>query len=84
MSAFFNKIEKIRKQPEHIRLRWAWGMTIAAMVIVVILWMISFSTQRNESVNDEAGGSEVIQELSNQKDAIKDTTDQIKSVIVNQ
>jgi len=61
MSDFLNKIEKIRQKPENIRLRWAWGMTIAAMIIIVILWMISFSAQKGDNNVEDLSGSEIIQ-----------------------
>lgn len=61
----FDKIEKkvheIRKQPEHIRIRYVWGLVGAAMLIVIFIWIISMkisflninnNPQTQESIND--------------------------------
>jgi hypothetical protein len=79
MNNLLDKIEEIRNQPEHIRLRWAWGLTVSAMVLIVIIWMISFSAQKSESDEKNLNNNEIIQELSTQKQSIKDATNQIKN-----
>lgn len=61
MSDFFNKIEKIRQQPENIRLRWVWGMTAVAMIIIVILWIASFSAQKSGGNSEDLSSSEISQ-----------------------
>lgn len=85
----FNKIEKIRRQPDHIRLRWSWGLTAVAMFFVVVLWMISFSAQIS-SLNDEektvdnSSNTGIVEEFSTQKKSIEDATSQLKNVLGNQ
>jgi len=85
----FNKIDEIRKQPDHIRLRWAWGLTAVGMFFIVIIWMISFSAQisslksEEKPVNNINNGS-AMQELSAQKKSIEDATSQLKNVLGNQ
>lgn len=82
----FNKIDEIRKQPDHIRLRWAWGLTAVGMFFIIIIWMISFSAQisslnsEKKPVNNTNNGS-AMQELSAQKKSIEDATSQLKNVL---
>ena len=82
----FNKIENIRRQPDHIRLRWAWGLTFVGMFFIIIIWMISFSAQIS-SLNSEKKPAENINngsampELSAQKKSIEDATSQLKNVL---
>jgi hypothetical protein len=41
----FDKIEKkiyeIRRQPEHIRLRYVWGAVALSMIFVIFIWIMS-------------------------------------------
>ncbi|MFA6159756.1 MAG: hypothetical protein WC678_01545 [Parcubacteria group bacterium] len=82
----FNKIDEIRKQPDHIRLRWAWGLTAVGMFFIVIIWMISFSAQisslkSEEKTVDNINNGSAMQELSAQKKSIEDATSQLKNVL---
>jgi hypothetical protein len=38
------KIEKIRKEPEHIRLRYIWLAVFISMFLIVMLWILSLQT----------------------------------------
>jgi predicted PurR-regulated permease PerM len=38
------KIEEIRKQPEHIRLRYVWGAVAVSMIFIIIIWIFSMMT----------------------------------------
>lgn len=89
MMNIFNKIEEIRRQPDHIRLRWAWGLTAVGMFFIVIIWMISFSTQisglkSEEKIENSLNNGSAMQELSAQKKSIEDATSQLKNVLGNQ
>ncbi|MFZ2975004.1 MAG: hypothetical protein WA055_00035 [Candidatus Moraniibacteriota bacterium] len=82
----FNKIDEIRRQPDHIRLRWAWGLTAVGMFFIVIIWMISFSAQisslkSEEKPVDNINNGSAMQELSAQKKSIEDATSQLKNVL---
>ncbi len=86
MNSIFNKIEEIRRQPDHIRLRWAWGLTAVGMFFIVIIWMISFSAQisslkSEEKPVDNISNGSAMQELSAQKKSIEDATSQLKNVL---
>ena len=82
----FNKIDEIRRQPDYIRLRWAWGLTAVGMFFIVIIWMISFSAQisslkSEEKTVDNINNGSAMQELSAQKKSIEDATSQLKNVL---
>ncbi len=36
-----DKIEEIRKKPEHIRLRYVWAGVLITMLFIVIIWFLS-------------------------------------------
>ena len=53
------KIEEIRRQPEHIRMRYVFGSVSVSMVLIGILWIFSLTTsfqdrsgEENASFND--------------------------------
>ena len=37
----FDKLEKIRRKPEHIRLRYVWGAVAVCMFFLVFVWIFS-------------------------------------------
>jgi len=81
---FINKkIEEIKRQPEEIRMRWVWGLTIFSMLFVFLVWIILLKAEKGikkEPVIPE-NQREVIEELSGQKKSIQETTEEMKDVI---
>lgn len=43
------KIEEIRKKPEHIRLRYVWGLVAVSMFFVIIIWIFSLKDSFRET-----------------------------------
>jgi Na+/H+ antiporter NhaC len=43
------KIEAIRQKPEHIRMRYVWVMVAISMFFIIIIWLISLSSMKNDS-----------------------------------
>ena len=37
----WEKIENVRRQPEHIRMRYVWGSLIVSMLFIVSIWLLS-------------------------------------------
>lgn len=44
-----NKLNEIRKKPEHIRLRYVWAMVAISMFFVIIIWFFSLKASRTET-----------------------------------
>lgn len=65
------KIEEIRQKPEHIRIRYVWGMVAISMLFIIIIWLFSIDDLLKESK---------IQVNSQQFPDIKENIDQIKSI----
>lgn len=77
------KIEKIRQKPEHIRIRWAWGLTALFMLIVFALWGILISAERKmeeEPVIPE-NQRKALMELQNEKKSIEDTMKEMNDTL---
>ena len=82
-----DKIEEIRRKPEHIRLRYVWAMTAASAILIIIIWAVSFQGQPEEKDNASFSISEeqkeVINNLKEQKKSIQDAAGQMKDVLNN-
>lgn len=80
--AILNKIEKIKKKPEHIRRRYAIICTAISMVFVLIVWAISIrvqtSTMSQTNINQDQ--LDVLNELGTQKKSLEDTANSIKDM----
>jgi hypothetical protein len=83
---FEDKIEEIRKKPEHIRLRWAWGLTAVCMLLVIFIWFLSIRSQREIQSEKPLFGEQqnIIDQFNMQKQSIKDTADGMKKVLESQ
>lgn len=80
----FDKIEEIKRQPEHLRLRWVWGLTAGCMAVVILLWIILIKSQAsNFSQGLGSDNSNLSTEFDQQKKSIKDATGQIKGALNN-
>jgi ABC-type transport system involved in multi-copper enzyme maturation permease subunit len=43
-----DKIEAIRRKPEHVRLRYVWIMVIIVMLFILIIWFFSLKSGQIE------------------------------------
>jgi hypothetical protein len=44
-----DKIDEIRKKPDHVRIRYAWTLSIIATSFVILIWIISLAAGRKET-----------------------------------
>lgn len=73
------KIEEIRRQPEHIRLRWVWGLTVGCMAVIVLLWLILLKGQSFEfSQKMTPESANFSTDFDQQKKSIKDAVGQLQ------
>jgi hypothetical protein len=77
-----DKIEEIRRKPEHIRVRYAWMYTAIVMFFVILIWIMSFSAGKEDSTQSDAAiiQPDILNQFQEGKKSLKDTTDQIKGV----
>lgn len=74
-----HKIEEIRRQPEHIRLRWVWGLTAGFMVVIIFIWIILLKGQSiNVPENILPEDSNFSSQFNQEKKSIKDAVGQLK------
>ena len=77
-----DKIEDIRRKPEHIRLRYVWAMVAISMIFVVAIWFFSLGSSISEQANikNSAGDlSGITSQLEQQKSSLTDSVDSLKS-----
>jgi len=79
------KIEEIRKKPDHIKLRYVWFFVFLCMILIIAIWFFSLQADLSElsrkenSTNQNTNeiqqfGSDLIKEIEKQKDTVKNTT----------
>lgn len=49
-----DKVEEIRKKPEYIRMRYVWFFVALSMLLVIILWIFSLTTAKQETQSNPA------------------------------
>ena len=76
-----DKINEIRRKPEHIRIRYVWMWVGISMVIITTIWIISLAAQNKQTDDyDSLSKKQIMEQFQNQKKSIEDTTGQIKNL----
>ena len=47
-----DKIEEIRQQPEHIRIRYVWLSVAMVMIFIIAIWIFSLKVEFNKERNN--------------------------------
>ena len=68
--SLMDKIEEIRQEPEHEKIRYVWGMVALSMVFIIFIWVFSFKSmfRGSEKINsgtDPISGLEKIEDAPN-------------------
>jgi hypothetical protein len=78
------KIEKIRREPEHIRLRYIYGIIAVFMVFVVVLWFFSFFTNiKQDDAISKLNAQKIIDDFQAQKKSLQDIGNVTRNSINN-
>lgn len=82
----YGKIEEIRNKPEHIRIRYVWFMVFISTLAIIFLWWFSFKSKQMESnpALESIRSSEIIPQINEQKDSLKNTAQEAKTVLETQ
>lgn len=75
------KLEEIRKKPEHIRLRYVWFFVSISMAFVLAIWIFSMKAgiKQNAGNGNSLGDlSGVVNQIDQQKDSLQDSLDSMK------
>ncbi|HPN96874.1 MAG TPA: hypothetical protein PLK35_03845 [Candidatus Moranbacteria bacterium] len=74
-----DKIEEIKQKPEHVRIRYAWGLSFFCTLIIVIIWLITLVAQKDTTDDSlPMPNQEILDEFQEQKTEIEETGDNIK------
>ncbi|MFA6047457.1 MAG: hypothetical protein WCV59_01545 [Parcubacteria group bacterium] len=82
-----NKINEIRKKPEHIRIRYAWACAAGVTFLVIIIWIVSLTAKNQDEItNQEIFTPEQmkpIEDLKTSGQDLKNATDKLKDAAGN-
>lgn len=74
------KIEEIRKKPEHIRIRYVWMWVAVSMVFIITIWIISIVAQnRGSEAKKSLYNNQVFEQFQDKRKSIEDSTNQVKN-----
>lgn len=78
-----NKLEEIRKRPEHIRLRYVWAMVAISMVFVIIIWFFSLKANRTQTASPMKGldTSEITGQFNAGKQSLESATEGFQNAL---
>jgi len=74
------KIEEIRRKPEHIRLRYVWGGVAISMFFIIIIWIFSLSDSINKMKPTDNGNLPDIKQSLDEMQSLKETTPSISEI----
>jgi hypothetical protein len=77
-----DKINDIRRKPEHIRMRYVLGCTAFSMIFVLAIWVFSLISGRSGADNDpDPSQAELFQNLTDQKKSMEAAAGQMKDTL---
>jgi hypothetical protein len=78
-----DKIEEIRKKPEHVRLRYVWFFVVLSMLFVVALWIFSLKAavqdQQEPSPENNLFGPGTINQFNEQQKSLDNSSQQTEN-----
>ncbi len=74
-----DKIEEIRKKPEHIRLRYVWAGVAVVMFFIIIIWIFSLQEAFKNSIPEPEESAS----LKNQWESAKENMPSIEEFTQN-
>ncbi|HAI74459.1 MAG TPA: hypothetical protein DCS28_02155 [Candidatus Moranbacteria bacterium] len=77
------KIEEIRRKPEHIKLRYVYGMMAISMFFIILLWIFSFTANIKKNPFAELKNQEIIHDFQQQKKSLQDSANEAKNTLNN-
>ncbi len=77
------KIEEIRQQPEHIRLRYIWGLVAISMLFIVTIWVFSLKESAKKLHSEDTSNLPDISQSLEEIGKIKDSTPSINDIMEN-
>jgi hypothetical protein len=80
-----NKIEEIRKKPEHIRLRYVWAMVAISMFFIIIIWFFSLKASQTQTAPVMSGidTSEITEQLNTGKESLQNASEGFQKALNN-
>ena len=76
--SLMKKIESIRQQPEHIRMRWVWGCVAVSMTVIFAVWIFSITALFKKESSQQTGTSDDMKNLQDQMQNMKDQISSLK------
>ena len=75
-----DKIEEIKRKPEHIRLRYVYFFVAISMIGVLIIWFFSLSNRSNNTANVLPANdlTDITGQFNEQKNSLQSTINDVR------
>jgi len=82
----YDKLEEIRRKPEHIRLRYVWSLVAVSMVLVLAIWILSFRSSQEVAAPAMEGidASKITDQLNQGKESLQNATEGFQNAFEQQ
>ncbi|NTW46023.1 MAG: hypothetical protein HGB18_03125 [Candidatus Moranbacteria bacterium] len=54
MNSIHERVDRIRREPEHVRVRYVWAMVAVVMTMIVLLWVVTLRDSLRKSIPADA------------------------------
>ncbi|MEI7621456.1 MAG: hypothetical protein WCJ51_02895 [Candidatus Moraniibacteriota bacterium] len=75
------KIEEIRMQPEHIRLRWVWGSVAVSMLLIFVIWIFSITLMFKSENKKPQNSVDIMAELKDQMQQVPNSVGSLEEYV---
>ncbi|MFA4817729.1 MAG: hypothetical protein WC608_03370 [Parcubacteria group bacterium] len=78
-----NKIEEIRRKPEHIRLRYVWAMVAISMFFIIIIWFFSLKNSQTQTASplNSVDTSAITEQFNTGKQSLENASEGFKNTL---
>lgn len=80
-----NKIEEIRRKPEHIRLRYVWALVAISMFFVIIIWFFSLKASQTQTASplNSVDTSAITEQFNTGKQSLENASEGFQNALNN-
>jgi len=81
-----NKIEEIRKKPEHIRLRYVWALVAVSMFFIIIIWFFSLKNSQTQTASplNSVDTSAITEQFNTGKQSLESASEGFQNTLTQQ
>ena len=79
------KLENIRRKPEHIRLRYVWALVAISMFFIIIIWFFSLKSSQTQTASplNSVDTSAITEQFNTGKQSLQNASEGFQNALNN-